>query len=169
MLEPDELTILTSWAEAAADALVFAPKRIEAVPVAAQAGASWRARLRIPEPSPSLSHALSSMTQAVRSTAATGAGPPLDALRQGIGDSQPDEPALDRLVYAVLRTALEQRARPAKPAKAESSLPLHSCRRKPQPKRDESLLHHPDAGVFAWQAAELRAKRPARRVKSASP
>src|ERR1700756_1490059 len=35
VLEAEELTILTSWAEAAADALVFAPKRIEAVPAAA--------------------------------------------------------------------------------------------------------------------------------------
>jgi hypothetical protein len=109
LLEADELTILTSWAEAAADALVFAPKRIEAVPAAAQAGASWRAGLRIPEPSPSLDHAISSMTRAVRSAAATGSGPPLDALLQDVGDSQPHEPALDRLVRAVLRSALEQR------------------------------------------------------------
>jgi AAA ATPase domain len=109
VLEADELTILTSWAEAAADALVFAPKRIEALPAAAQAGASWRAGLRIPEPSSSLDHAISSMTRAVRSAAATSSGPPLDALLQGIGDSQPGEPALDRLVRAVLRSALEHR------------------------------------------------------------
>ena len=109
VLEANELTILTSWAEAVADALVFAPERIEAVPAAAQAGASWRAGLRIPEPSPSLNHAISSMARAVRSAAATGSGPPLDALLHAIGDGQPDEPALDRLVRAVLRSALEQR------------------------------------------------------------
>jgi hypothetical protein len=120
VLEADELTILTSWAEAAADALVFAPERIEAVSAAAQAGASWRAGLRIPEPSPSLHHAINSMTRAVRSAAAAGSGPPLDALLHGIGDSQPDEPALDRLARAVLRSALEQRQarQPAKPASA---------------------------------------------------
>jgi hypothetical protein len=92
-----------------ADALVFAPKRIEAVPAAAHAGASWRAGLRIPEPSPSLNQAISSMARAVRTAVATGSGPPLDALLHAIGDSQPDEPALDRLVRAALRSALEQR------------------------------------------------------------
>ena len=138
-LEADELTILTSWAEAAADALVFAPKRIEAVPAAAQAGASWRAGLRIPEPSPSLDHAINSMTRAVRSAAATGSGPPLDALLHGIGDSQPDEPALDRLVRAVLRSALEQRqARQAD--KAGVLAPLRSCRREPQPMHEHRTV-----------------------------
>jgi hypothetical protein len=109
VLEADELTILTSWAEAVADALVFAPNRIETVPAAAQAGAPWRAELRICEPSPSLNHALSGLARAVRTAAATGSNPPLDALLHAIGDSQPAEPALDRLVRAVLRSALEQR------------------------------------------------------------
>jgi hypothetical protein len=132
VLEADELTILASWAEAAADALVFAPERTEAVPAAAQAGAPWRAGLRIPEPSPSLGHAISSMTRAVRSAAATGSGPLLDALRHGAGDSQPDEPALDRMVRAVLRSALEERqARQA--GKAGVLAPPRSCRREPQP------------------------------------
>jgi hypothetical protein len=133
VLEADELTILTSWAEAAADALILAPKRIEAVPAAAQAGACWRARLRIPEPSPSLDHAIRSMTRAVRSAAATGSGPPPGALLQGIDDSQPDEPALDRLAGAALRSALEQR-QAGKPAKPASPLSLRSCSRQPQPK-----------------------------------
>jgi hypothetical protein len=119
MLEAGELTILTSWAEAVADALVFAPKRIEAVPAAAQAGASWRAGLGIPEPSPSLNHAINSMTRAVRPAAATASDRPLDALPHAVGDSQPDEPALDRLARAVLRSALEQRqARQAEPQHA---------------------------------------------------
>jgi hypothetical protein len=109
VLEADELTILTSWAEAVADALAFAPWRIEAVPAAAQAGASWRAGLRIPEPSPSLHHAINSMARVVRSAAATGSNRPLNALLHAIGDSQLDEPALDMLVRAVLRSALEQR------------------------------------------------------------
>jgi hypothetical protein len=110
VLEADpELTILTSWAEAMADALVFAPQRMEAVPAAAHAGASWRAGLRIPAPSPSLNHAINSMARAVRTAAAMGSDRPLDALLHAIGDGQPDAPALDRLVRAVLRSALEQR------------------------------------------------------------
>jgi hypothetical protein len=109
ILEADELTILTSWAEAVADALEFAPQRIEAVAAAAQAGASWRAGLRIPEPSPALNDAISNMARAVRMAAVTRSNRPLDALLHAIGDSQPDEPAPDRLVRAVLRSTLEQR------------------------------------------------------------
>ena len=109
VLAADELTILTSWAEAAAEALAFAPERIEAVTADAQAGAPWRAELRICEPSPPLSHAINGMTQAVRTAAATGGDPPLDAVPVAAHDSQPDQPALDRLARAVLRSALEQR------------------------------------------------------------
>jgi len=109
VLAGEELTILTSWAEAVAEALVFAPNRVEALPTNAQAGAPWRAELQISEPSAPLNHAISGMAQAVRTAAATGSGPPLDALLHAIPDSQPDEPALDRLVRAVLRSALEQR------------------------------------------------------------
>jgi hypothetical protein len=131
VLEADELTILTSWAEAAADALVFAPERIEAVLAAARAGASWRAGLRIPEPSPSLDHAIGNMARVVRPAAVTGNGPPLDALVHGIGHSQPGEPALNRLVREVLRSVLEQRqARQA--GKARVFAPRRSCRRERQ-------------------------------------
>jgi hypothetical protein len=108
VLEADELTILTSWAEAVAEALVFATQRIEAVPADAQAGAPWRAELGISEPSPQLSRAISGLVRAVKTAAATGGGP-LDALLNAIPHGQPDEPALDRLIRAVLRSALEQR------------------------------------------------------------
>ena len=109
VLQADDLTILTSWAEALAEALAFAPKRIEAVQADAHAGASWRAELRIPEPSPQLNCAISGMAGAVRTAAATGSKPLLDALRRASDESHPDAPALDRLVRAVLRSALEQR------------------------------------------------------------
>jgi len=109
VLETDELTILMSWAEAVAEALVLAPQRLEAVPAAAQAGAPWRAELQIPEPSSSLTRAISGLVRAVATAGAADGGRPLDALRHAIGDSQPDEPALDRLVRAVLRSALDQR------------------------------------------------------------
>jgi hypothetical protein len=108
-LEADEVTILTSWAEAVADALVFAPERVGAVPAAAQAGATWRAALRIPEPSPALRHAIDGMAGAVRSAAATSGDQPLCALLRATNDSQPDESPLDMLVRAVLQSALDQR------------------------------------------------------------
>jgi hypothetical protein len=108
MLAADELTVLTSWAQAAAEALAFAPERIEAVTAGAQAGAPWRAELRICEPSPPLSHAINDLFPAVRTAAATGGNPPLEAVPIAAHESQPRQPACDRLVPAVLRSALEQ-------------------------------------------------------------
>ena len=108
MLAADELTVLTSWAEAAAEALAFAPERIEAVTADAQAGAPWRAELRICEPSPPLSHAINDIVHAVRTAAATGGNPPPEAVPVAAHESQPGQPASDRLARAVLRSALEQ-------------------------------------------------------------
>ena len=56
-----------------------------------------------------LNQAISGLVRAVKTAAATGSGPPLDALLNAIPHGQPDEPALDRLIRAVLRSALEQR------------------------------------------------------------
>src|SRR5262249_19587103 len=45
VLELDELTILTAWAEGISEAAVYAPERIEALLAAAGPGATWRAEL----------------------------------------------------------------------------------------------------------------------------
>jgi hypothetical protein len=108
MLAADELTILTSWAEAAAETLAFAPERIEAVTADARAGAPWRAEFRICEPSPLLSHALDDMSQAARTATAAGGGPAGPAVPAGAPGSQPGQPASGSLARAVLRSALEQ-------------------------------------------------------------
>jgi hypothetical protein len=109
VLEPEELTILTSWAEAVADALAFAPHRIDGVLAAAHAGAPWRAEFGVPEPGTSLSRAIDGVGRAARTPPPTGGQPPLAALAHAVGDPRPDASALDRLVHAALRSALEQR------------------------------------------------------------
>ena len=115
MLTADELTILTSWAEAMAEALAFAPASVEALAAQALSGARWRTELRICEPSPPLRDAINRMAQTAR-TAAAGGDPPLEAALLAAEDSQPDQSALDKLARAVLRSALQQR-QPASPAK----------------------------------------------------
>jgi hypothetical protein len=65
MLAAEELTILASWAQAAAEALTLAPERIAAVTADVQAGALWRAELRIREPSMPLQHSISGIFHAV--------------------------------------------------------------------------------------------------------
>jgi hypothetical protein len=70
ILAAEELTILATWAQAAAEALTFAPERIGAVAADARAGAPWRAELGIRQPSSPLQHRISSMFHAVCPAAA---------------------------------------------------------------------------------------------------
>jgi hypothetical protein len=108
-LTADELTILTSWAEALAEALAFAPRSIEALAADAQPGAGWRDELRVCEPSPPLRHAINGMAQTARTAVAASGDPPLNSALRATDDSQPDQSALDALARAVLRSALQQR------------------------------------------------------------
>lgn len=109
VLEPEELTILTSWAEAVAEAATFAPERIVSVTANAHSGAAWRTALEIAEPSPRLGQAINWIDEAVQSTTGPSSNLGLEALLPAIRDSQPGNSALDRLARRVLRSALEQR------------------------------------------------------------
>src|SRR5262249_2988785 len=71
-LDVEDLTVLTAWAEGAAEALAHAPERAEAVVADARAGADWRPRLGLPEPSERVIDAIDCLQKAVR------AAPPLD-------------------------------------------------------------------------------------------
>jgi hypothetical protein len=57
-IEPNDLTVLTSWAEAVAEASTDAPEAVDAVLADAAPDAPWRADLHLPEPSPTLAAAL---------------------------------------------------------------------------------------------------------------
>jgi hypothetical protein len=109
VLNTEELTILTCWAQAAADALAFAPERIQAVTADTRPGAPWRAGLQLPEPSPPLNDAIHSMLSAVLTATAAGGKPPPDALLAAIRDNQPAEPGTDTMARLILRAALQQR------------------------------------------------------------
>ena len=123
VLEADELTILASWAEAVAEALACAPDHVDATLADAAEGGPWRAALGIAEPSPHLSQAMSSLSQAVRMATAAGDGARVDAVLLAISDSKPGEPSLDRLAHRVLRSALEQR-KTRQAREAETRRPL---------------------------------------------
>jgi hypothetical protein len=75
-LAAEELTILASWEQAAAEALAFAPERLAAVTADAQTGAPWRAELGVCRPSPPLQHSISGMLHAIYPAAATSGDPP---------------------------------------------------------------------------------------------
>jgi hypothetical protein len=117
-LDAEELTILTCWAEAAADALAFAPERIPAVTADARPGAPWRAGFQLPQPSPPLNDAIHSMLSAVHTATAADGKPSPDALLAAIRDSRPGQPGTDTMARLVLRSALEQRR-----TRQESNMP----------------------------------------------
>jgi hypothetical protein len=108
LLDLDDLTILTSWAEAIAEVLTFAPERAAAASANAHAGAPWRAEVGIPEPSPQLDRALDLIDETLRT--ATDGNPLLtaDMVLAAIPADPPGERCLDRLARQILRSALEQ-------------------------------------------------------------
>ncbi len=78
-LTADELTILTSWAEAFAEALAFSPTSIEDLAADARSGAAWREELGVCDPSPLLRQSMNGIAQIARAAVAAG-GTPLIAL-----------------------------------------------------------------------------------------
>ena len=108
VLEAVELTILTGWAEAVAEALACAPECVEALLADAHAGAPWRTALGIAEPSPQLSEGIYCIVRAVRAAAPPGGVPTLNALLIAAREDRPGEQALDGLARRVLRSTLEQ-------------------------------------------------------------
>jgi hypothetical protein len=108
VLEADELTILTGWAQALAEALAYAPESVEVLLADAQACAPWRATFGIAEPPQRLNEATRFMGETVRAVAPPRGAPTLDALLISCREDRPPELGLKRLVRAVLRSTLEQ-------------------------------------------------------------
>jgi hypothetical protein len=105
----EEVTILTSWAEALAEALVSAPDCLEAVLADARTGAPWRAALGIAEPSAQLNEAIETMSHAVRAAAVTDPVPTAEALMVALRDVPPGERGPHGLSRRVLRSTLDAR------------------------------------------------------------
>jgi hypothetical protein len=108
VMEADDLSILTGWAQALAEALAYDPDCIETLLTDAQAGAPWRAGLGIAEPSAKLSEAIYLMGQAVRAVTPTEGAPTLEALQIWCQADSPAEHGLEMLVRRVIQSTLEQ-------------------------------------------------------------
>jgi hypothetical protein len=115
VLEADELTILTGWAQALAEALAYAPERVGPLLADANPGAPWRAALHIAEPSTQLSEAIYFIDRAIRAVTSPEGVLTLDALQIWCREDGPGQNGLEVLVHRVLRSTLEQvRTRQAK-------------------------------------------------------
>ena len=110
----DEVTLLTGWAQALAEAVACAPESIERVLADADAGASWRTALGLGEPSRSFCEAVSIMGRAARGVHCSEDTTRLEELYAWCQGAQAAEPGLETLVRRVVRAALEpHRARQA--------------------------------------------------------
>jgi len=108
VLDTDEVTILTGWAEAVAEALAHAPEQIVPLMADAKAGAPWRAALRVAEPSQRLSEAIDLLGRVVQEIALPGTT--YESLIRSCREHRPPgEPGLETLVRRVLRSTLDQR------------------------------------------------------------
>jgi hypothetical protein len=109
LLESDDLTVLTAWAEAVAEILAYAPERLEAVLAEARTGVPWRDKLELRHPSTRLSQAIDAMGEAVRAATSADGATNFDAVLAVAAHDPSDEDGLDCLVRHVLLSMLEQR------------------------------------------------------------
>ena len=109
VLEMDELTILTVWAEAVAEALGYAPERTVDLLAEARPGANWRGALGLSEPSARLGEAIDSLVRIVQVAAPYGGPPTFDEMLTAAAEDPTGEPALDRMVRRALLSMLEER------------------------------------------------------------
>jgi hypothetical protein len=110
VLEAQDLTVLTAWAEAVAEAMAYAPARIPALLEAARAGAPWRRAFGLPEPCRQLDEAIDSIERALGLGAGPSSDPPtFDAALASAREDRPGETDLDTLARRVLLSMLEQR------------------------------------------------------------
>src|SRR5262245_9806322 len=107
-LETDDLSVLTGWAQAVAEAIADAPECLDTLLSNAGAGARWRTELQLAEPSRQLRDAVSFIAQVVRAVAPPGGVPTLDEMVKSCGEDRPDPTSLEALVCRVLRSTVDQ-------------------------------------------------------------
>jgi hypothetical protein len=119
VLDVQDVTVLTGWAEAVAETLAHAPERIPALLADARPGAAWRSALGIADPSPQLDKAIA-LLSAVLEGATPADGPPsFDAVLAASRETREGEQPLEELARSALRATLEQ-LRSRQPAAAHS-------------------------------------------------
>jgi hypothetical protein len=109
VLEAEDVTVLTGWAEAVAEALAHGPDRLAAVLADARPDAPWRTALRLAQPGARLGDAIDSLRRFVVANASGNEAPAYDALLAAADDEAGDEKPLDRMVRRALRSMLEER------------------------------------------------------------
>jgi hypothetical protein len=108
-LDAADLTIVTAWSDAVAEALEHAPERVDELIDDARPGTPWRRQLDLPEPSEGLAEALTAVGDVVTGVPAGVDGARDAAILAALRTSPPGGEAPVSLARAVLRAALEAR------------------------------------------------------------
>lgn len=109
-LDTDELSLLTGWAYAVAEALDHAPSEADEVGTDALPGAPWRRQFGLPEPSAALGRALEVLTATVQSVGdGRGAGAGATQALAVLAATGPDADPAAAVGATVLRAALHAR------------------------------------------------------------
>jgi hypothetical protein len=108
VLNVDDLTILTGWAEGVAETLAYAPHQTLPLLGDAGAGASWRGSLGLLEPPGPVARAIEALERLVQSSTQGQGTPTFDAVLAATQSPEPKESALDGLARRVLRSTLDQ-------------------------------------------------------------
>jgi hypothetical protein len=112
LLETFELTVLTSWSQAVADAARRSPEQVDALLAEAQSGAAWRRRFGLEEPSKELAAGLEALGHIVRSAAPPDRDLTAHQLLEAADTIRNDQDALIRLVATVVRAACRRHVEP---------------------------------------------------------
>jgi hypothetical protein len=107
-LDAPDLTIVTAWSDAVAEALEHSPEQAGPLMDDARPGAPWRRQLGVPEPSAALARALTAVADTV-AAADAGDGARDAAILALLRTASTDGDAPVSLARAVLRSALEAR------------------------------------------------------------
>lgn len=108
-LESDEVTVLTGWAEAVAEALPGCPDRTAAVLSNARRDAPWRPAMQLAQPTGRLADAIASLHRFVVANATSSASCTYDSVLATARQEVRDEKPLDRMVRRALLSMLEER------------------------------------------------------------
>jgi hypothetical protein len=109
VLDLEELTVLTAWAEGVSEAAAYAPERIDRLLAAARAGVAWRAELGLPDPSPRLADAIAALARVARAARLSAGASSFDSLLTAAKEDHPGETNLDQVVRRTLLSMLEER------------------------------------------------------------
>jgi hypothetical protein len=120
VLELDELTVLTAWAEGVSEAAAYAPEQIDLLLAGARPGATWRGELGLAEPSPRLADAIEALARLVRAARLRAGASSFDALLTAAKEHHRGETTLDVVVRRTLLSMLEER-RTRQPTEASGS------------------------------------------------